>query len=93
MLIRGVEGAAGPGRATRLLKIDRSINKLLLVEENGLWLEDDGFKAEIACDKRVGIGYADEIDREKPWRFIMVGIKTKSKIERKENENFKKASS
>ena len=78
VLIRGVEGASGPGRVTKLLKIDRSFNRLQLTEENGLWLEDDGFFANTVSDKRVGIAYANEKDREKPWRFIMADIKNKS---------------
>lgn len=78
VLIRGVEGASGPGRVTKLFKIDRSFNRLQLTEENGLWLEDDGFFANTVSDKRVGIAYADEKDREKPWRFIMADIKNKS---------------
>ena len=90
VLIRGVEGASGPGRVTKLLKIDRSFNKLQLTEENGLWLEDDGFIANTVSDKRVGINYADEIDRERPWRFITADIKPKDKKEEKKNEDRKK---
>ena len=42
VLIRGVEGAEGPGRLTKLLKIDRSLNCEDLVHPNRLWLESDG---------------------------------------------------
>ena len=39
VLIRGVEGAEGPGRLTKLLQIDRSLNREDLVLSNRLWLE------------------------------------------------------
>ena len=70
VLIRGVEGAMGPGRLTKLMKIDRSLNKAILIPESGLWIEDDGIVLDFFTAKRVGIDYAKEIDREKPWRFI-----------------------
>ena len=42
VLVRGIEGAEGPGRLTKLLKIDRSLNREDLVHSNRLWLESDG---------------------------------------------------
>lgn len=70
VLIRGVEGFFGPGRLTKGLFIDRSLNRLTLTPENGLWIEDDGTVLDFITDKRVGIDYASEEDREKLWRFI-----------------------
>ena len=71
VLIRGVEGAAGPGRATKFLKIDRSLNGIDLVESDELWLEDDGFSFNsFEAKTRIGIDYADEIDRNRLWRFV-----------------------
>ena len=71
VLIRGVEGAIGPGRVTKLLKIDRDQNGVSFVESDEIWIEDDGFSASYYTDKRVGIDYADKEDREKKWRFIL----------------------
>lgn len=70
VLIRGVENVTGPGRVTKFMQIDRTLNKKKLVRENGLWLEDDGFVSKYIIDKRVGIDYAKPEDRDRPWRFI-----------------------
>ena len=72
VLVRGVDNVFGPGRVTKLLKIDRSLNKKELVRENGLWLEDDGFVSKYTKSKRVGIDYAEPCDIDKLWRFIAV---------------------
>lgn len=70
VLIRGVEGIAGPGRVTKALSIDRSLNRAPLSPESGLWLEDDGFVPNFVTDCRVGIGYASAEDQDKKWRFL-----------------------
>ena len=69
VLVRGVEGAMGPGRVTRLLSVDRSLNREILSPECGLWLEDDGYVSKIVRGKRIGIGYASLYDQELLWRF------------------------
>lgn len=71
VLIRGVEGAVGPGRVTKLLEIDRELNGASFVDSDEIWIEDDGFSSSYHTDKRVGIDYADKEDREKLWRFIL----------------------
>jgi len=70
VLIRGVEGFNGPGRLTKLLQIDRSLNNESLVASDKLWLEDDGFVPNFKMAKRVGIDYATEEYKNKLWRFI-----------------------
>ena len=71
VLIRGVEGAVGPGRVTKHLAVDRELNRCLLTPESGLWLEDDGtVPVSIQCAPRVGIDYASQEDRERLWRFL-----------------------
>ena len=68
VLIRGVEGASGPGRVTKFLRIDKSLNDAAL--GGALALEDDGFvPAHIEASPRVGIGYAAPEDQARPWRF------------------------
>ncbi len=71
VLIRGVEGAEGPGRVTKMLGITREDNALPLTEESGIWVEDDGAKKpRLERLPRVGIDYADKRDRERKWRFV-----------------------
>ena len=70
VLIRGIEGAVGPGRLTKAMKIDRSLNKLPLTPDSGIWIEDDGYRPRVSAHRRVGIDYADTADRERLWRFV-----------------------
>lgn len=78
VLIRGVESAEGPGRATKLLGITRAYNRLELTPEVGLWLEDDGISPEYEALPRVGIGYASEADQARLWRYRVTGNIIKS---------------
>ena len=71
VLIRGVEGANGPGRATKHMQITTKDNGLSLAEEKGIWIEDDGLKFDCIALSRVGIDYASEEDRNRPWRYII----------------------
>ena len=71
VLIRGVEGANGPGRTTKLMQITTKDNGLSLTEEKGIWIEDDGLKFDRIALSRVGIDYASEEDRNRPWRYII----------------------
>ena len=70
VLIRGVNNVFGPGRVTKLLTIDRSLNRKELSQKNGLWLEDDGIVLKYVKNKRVGIDYAEPCDRDRLWRFV-----------------------
>ena len=72
VLIRGIEGASGPGKLTKKLAIERRHNGADVVFSDELWIEDDGFIPEqINTSERIGIDYADEKDRTKPWRFYI----------------------
>jgi len=75
VLIRGVEGADGPGRLTKLLDIDRSLNREDLVASNRLWLESDGSRVRYTASPRVGIAYATVRDQKRKWRFTLAGAK------------------
>lgn len=75
VLIRGVEGYSGPGRLTKAMQIDRSLNSIDMTESEEIWIEDDGFKYEYTTGKRVGIDYATEEYRDKQWRFLAVNEK------------------
>lgn len=71
VLIRGVESAEGPGRLTKLLRIDRSLNRENLVESERLWLETDDANAKFTSAPRIGIGYASKRDQNRKWRFTV----------------------
>lgn len=72
VLIRGVEGAAGPGRVTKKLAVTCADNRKPLTPEAGLWLEeDDAPPPTVVAGPRVGVDYADPEDRERPWRFMI----------------------
>ncbi|MGM9648308.1 MAG: DNA-3-methyladenine glycosylase [Eubacteriales bacterium] len=70
VLIRGIEGFVGPGRLTKAMSIDCGLNATDLTVSDELWLEDDGVTLPYRTDCRVGIDYADPVDRERQWRFI-----------------------
>ena len=72
VLIRGVEGFNGPGKLTKALSIDRSLNGEDLINSEKLWLEDDGYSAKYIAGKRIGIDYATEEYRNMLWRYTMV---------------------
>jgi len=71
VLIRGVEGFSGPGKLTKQLQIDKSLNGENLAESNRLWIEDDGVRPAFTAAKRVGIDYASEQDKNRLWRFLV----------------------
>ena len=70
VLIRGVEGAEGPGRLTKLLNIDRSLNHEDLVASDRLWIESDDSRVKFTASPRIGIGYASKRDQKRKWRFL-----------------------
>ncbi|MCC8357828.1 MAG: DNA-3-methyladenine glycosylase [Oscillospiraceae bacterium] len=70
VLIRGVDDVFGPGRVTKRLAIDGSLNGKILGDE--LALESDGFTPQITASPRVGIGYASPEDQARLWRFTAI---------------------
>ena len=74
ILIRGVETISGPGRLTKQLGIDRSLNRTLAVKQTGLWIEDRGVAVapgQILTTPRIGVDYAGPIWAAKPYRFLL----------------------
>lgn len=69
VLIRACEGYEGPGKLTKHLLIDGSFNRRSAINDDELWFEDDGAETQYIIDKRVGINYASEPDRDRLWRF------------------------
>jgi len=71
VLLRGVEGAAGPGKLTKMLSVGRSLNGENLITSGNLWLEDAPAPQKILLSPRIGINYAAPKDRERLWRFFV----------------------
>ena len=72
VLIRGVEGAIGPGRVTKFLQIDRTLNREPLATSRQLWIEDDDTKPpRFKSTPRIGIAYAIKRDQNRKWRFVI----------------------
>lgn len=71
VLIRGVEGYNGPGKLTKAMQIDRSLNEEDMTTSKQLWIEDDGMKPTYRMAKRVGIDYATQEYRDKLWRYLI----------------------
>ena len=69
VLLRGVEGYDGPGKLTKAMQIDRTLNGEELVTSERLWLETGDKPQTVLELPRVGIGYASREDRERLWRF------------------------
>jgi len=77
VMIRGVEGAVGPGKVSKALDIDRSLNYELLPLSKRIWLENgvEVKDSQIEKLKRVGISYASQEDQDKLWRFRFISTK------------------
>jgi DNA-3-methyladenine glycosylase len=71
VLIRGIEKYNGPGKLTRAIGIDKSFYGEDLTSSDRIWIEDTGFKASVKTGKRIGIDYAGEKWRNKPWRYFI----------------------
>ena len=72
LLIRSVEGIAGPGRVTKALRVGRSLNRCVTEPGCGLYLEDRGVRVPGRLTRRtprIGVDYAGPIWANKPWRF------------------------
>lgn len=70
-LIRGIEGFNGPGKLTRAIGIDGTFYGEDLTISNRIWVEDTGLSAVIKAGPRIGINYAGEAWKIKPWRYYI----------------------
>ena len=71
VLIRGVENLHGPGKLTRAFGIDRTYYGEDLTISERIWFEESGVKPVIKTGERIGIAYAGEYWKSRPWRFYM----------------------
>jgi DNA-3-methyladenine glycosylase len=72
VLIRSFENCYGPGRVTKLLGIDKSFYGEDLTVSSRIWIEDSGFSPVYKAGPRIGIDYAGEFWKAKPWRYYIV---------------------
>src|SRR5699024_236607 len=73
VLIRGIKACSGPGRIGNLLELDRSFYGESITDSNRIWIEEPDQKSigKIVESVRVGVDYAGEEWRNKPWRFML----------------------
>lgn len=71
VLFRGLREASGPGRLTRLLGVDQAYYGVDLVCSERIWIEESGIRPPYSAGPRVGIDYAGQPWKDKPWRFLM----------------------
>ncbi len=74
VLFRGIESVSGPGRLTRHLRIDGSLNRAWTGRSSGLWMESPIGLERLRRDDwvsgpRVGVGYAGPFWSTVPYRF------------------------
>ncbi len=70
-LIRGLRNITGPGRVTKALGIDGSFYGEDLVTSKRIWVEDSGTRPVITAGPRIGIDYAGEYWKSRPWRYVL----------------------
>ena len=71
VLIRGVEKYSGPGILTRAFGIDRKYYGEDLTISERIWFEDTGSSPVVKNSPRIGIDYAGEYWKARPWRFYI----------------------
>lgn len=69
VLIRACADYEGPGKLTKKLCIDRSLNGVSVLDNAEICIYDDGYRPKIVRKKRVGIEYALPADRDALLRF------------------------
>jgi len=72
VLFRGLREASGPGRLTRLIRVDKDYYGEDLIRSDRIWIEEGGIQAEYTTAARVGIDYAGDPWKNKPWRYLMI---------------------
>lgn len=76
VLIRGIDNIIGSGKVGRELKMDKSYYGENLMTSERLWIEDEPDVSDFTTATRIGIDYAGDIWKNKPWRFILMDTTT-----------------
>lgn len=72
VLIRGLREVSGPGRITRLMRIDGDFYGEDMIDSERIWVENSGIRPEYSTGPRIGIDYSGEPWKEMPWRYLMI---------------------
>ena len=72
VLIRGIDNIIGSGKVGRELHLDKSFYGESLLTSNRIWIEDSLEEVNFEISPRVGIDYAGDIWKNKPWRFTII---------------------
>ena len=87
VLIRGIADYNGPGKLTRHLNLDKSFNGEDLTISSRIWIEDTGIRPAYTTSPRVGVDYAGDYWKSKPWRFVVNDEVNKIKAEGPRDKN------
>ena len=71
VLIRGIDNIIGSGKVGRELKIDKSFYADNLLTSFRITIEEAPDAIQVTKAARIGIDYAGEEWKNKPWRFIL----------------------
>ena len=71
VLIRGIKDFDGPGKVGKKLELNKTFYKENLFTSDRIWLENTNDKVDFTTSPRVGIDYASEEWKNKPWRFTL----------------------
>ncbi|MEM8549853.1 MAG: DNA-3-methyladenine glycosylase [Verrucomicrobiota bacterium] len=74
VLVRGIGGIRGPGRVTKALAIDKTLNAQTTSRNQGLWIEENKLtvdESDVMRTPRIGIGYAGEPWVDAPLRLVV----------------------
>jgi len=71
VLIRRIENFKGPGILSGELKVNKSFYGEDLISSNRIWIENSNKKNDYFTAPRIGIDYAGNKWKNKPWRFVL----------------------
>ncbi len=71
VLIRAVEECYGPGRVAKIFGLDRSFYGEDLTLSQRIWIEEGRRPENIKTGHRIGIDYAGEYWKTRPWRYFI----------------------
>jgi len=71
VLIRGAGNHNGPGKIARAIGIDKTFYGEDLNTSDRIWFEDIGVRPVVKTGSRIGIDYAGEYWKTRPWRYYI----------------------
>nr|WP_321453739.1 DNA-3-methyladenine glycosylase [uncultured Carboxylicivirga sp.] len=71
VLVRGLENIDGPGRVGKALQLDKTFYGEDVTMSEKIWIEEGDEQVVYETSPRIGIDYAPEEWRLKPWRYTI----------------------